>query len=131
MVLSREDFLAIRPPVEAVELEGHGKVWIRGLQADERDEYEQSLIERGPDGRSRVKRMQRNVRASLVVRCLVDEAGERMFKDNEVEALGKVDASVIDTLWDKARKLSGMDTEAIAAIAEGFSSAQDDGSSSE
>ena len=131
MVLSRDDFLAIRPPVEAVELEGHGKVWIRGLQADERDEYEQSLIERGPDGRSRVKRVQRNVRASLVVRCLVDEAGERMFQDNEVEALGHVDASVIDTLWDKARKLSGMDTEEIKVLAEGFSSAQDDGNSSE
>ena len=131
MVLSPQDFLAIKPPVEAVEIEGHGKVWIRGLQADERDAYEQSLIETGPDGRSRVKRVQRNVRASLVVRCLVDEAGERLFKDNEVEAVGHVDASVIDKLWDVARKLSGMDTEAIAAIAEGFTSAQDDGNSSE
>jgi hypothetical protein len=131
MVLSPEDFLALRPPVEAVELEGHGKVWIRGLQADERDEYEQSLIERGPDGRSRIKRVQRNIRASLVVRCLVTEAGERMFKDTDVEALGHVDASVIDKLWEVARKLSGMDTEAIQALAEGFGSAQDDGSSSE
>lgn len=131
MVLSPQDFLAIRPPTEAVELEGHGKVWIRGLQADERDEYEQSLIERGPDGRSRIKRVQRNVRASLVARCLVTEDGERMFQDNEIEALGKVDASVIDTLWDKARKLSGMDTEAIQALAEGFTSAQVDGNSSE
>lgn len=131
MVLSPEDFLALRPPTEAVDLEGHGKVWIRGLQADERDEYEQSLIERGPDGRSRVKRVQRNVRASLVVRCLVTEAGERMFKDNDVDALGKVDAAVIDKLWEIARKLSGMDTEAIRALAEGFGSAQDDGSSSE
>jgi hypothetical protein len=131
MVLSPQDFLALRPPMEAIELEGHGKVWIRGLQADERDEYEQSLIERGPDGRSRVKRHQRNVRASLVVRCLVNEQGERMFQDNEVEALGKVDASIIDKLWDKARKLSGMDTEAIQALAEGFGSAQPDGNSSE
>jgi hypothetical protein len=131
MVLSREDFLAIRPPVEEVQLEGRGPVWIRGLQADERDEYEQSLIERGPDGRSRMKRVQRNVRASLVVRCLVTEAGERMFKDNEVDALGKVDAAVIDKLWDVARKLSGMDTEEIAKLAADFDSAQENGSSTE
>jgi hypothetical protein len=131
MVLSPEEFLGIRPPVEAVELEGRGKVWIRGLQADERDEYEQSLIERGPDGRSRIKRVQRNVRASLVIRCLVDEQGERMFQDNQVDAIGKVDAAVIDKLWDIARKLSGMDTEEIAKLAADFDSAQENGSSTE
>jgi hypothetical protein len=130
-MLSREEILALRPPVEAVELEGHGKVFIRGLQADERDAYEQTLIETGPDGRTRVKRVQRNVRASLVVRCLVDENGERMFKDNDVEAIGAVDASVVDKLWDVARRLSGMDAEANEAMAEGFGSAQADGSSSE
>lgn len=130
-MLSREEFLALRPPVEAVEIEGHGKVFIKGLQADERDEYEQSLIERGPDGRARQKRVLRNVRASLVVRALCDENGERMFKDNEVDQIGHVDAAVVDKLWDKARRLSGMDTGEIEEMAEGFGSAQDDGSSSE
>lgn len=129
-MLSREEFLALRPPVEAVDLEGHGKVFVKGLQADERDDYEQSLLERGPDGRSRVKRVQRNVRASLVVRCLCDENGERLFRDNEVEAIGHVDASVVDKLWDIARKLSGMDNEEEEALAEGFDSAQDGDSSS-
>jgi hypothetical protein len=54
-----------------------------------------------------------------------------MFRDNEVEALGHVDGAVIDKLWDVARKLSGMDTEETDALAEGFTSAQADGSSSE
>lgn len=129
-MLSREEFLALRPPVEAVEIEGHGKVFVKGLQADERDAYEQSLIETGPDGRTRVKRVQRNVRASLLVRCLVDEAGERLFADKDVEAVGKIDASIADKLWDVARRLSGMDTEAVDKAAEGFDTAQDDGSSS-
>ena len=129
MALSPEEFLGLRPPTETVELEGHGKVTIKGLTAEERDDYEQSLLETGRDGQTRVKRRQHNVRASLVVRCLVTDNGDRMFTDKDVEKVGKVDAAIIDKLWDQARRLSGMgvDEEEV----EDFDSAQDDGSSSE
>ena len=129
MALSREDILALRPPTEAVELDGHGKVWIKGLTAAERDDYEQTLVETGPDGRTRVKRKQRNVRASLVVRCLVTEQGERLFTDKDTDALGNVDGAVVDKLWDVARTLSGM--AVTEEDVEAFDSAQDDGNSSE
>ena len=129
MTLSREQVLALRPTVEEVELEDHGTVRIRGLTAAERDAYEQTLVEVGPDGRATVKAAQRNVRASLVVRCLVDDAGERMFADDEVEALGEIDGAVIDKLWDVARRLSGMSTEAEEAALAGFGEAQDAASS--
>ena len=128
MALSREDILALRPPTEAVDLDS-GKAFIKGLTAAERDDYEQTLVETTPDGRTRVKRKQRNMRASLVVRCLVDESGERLFTDKDTEALGNVDGAVIDKLWDVARKLSGMAVS--EEEVEGFDSAQDEGSSSE
>ena len=108
---------------------GSGKAFIKGLTAAERDDYEQTLVETAPNGQTRVKRKQRNMRASLVVRCLVNENGERLFSDKDTEALGNVDGAVIDKLWDVARKLSGMTVS--EADVEGFDTAQDDGSSSE
>jgi len=93
MTLSKEQILATSIPQEAVDVpEWGGKVNIRGLSASERDDYEQSLVEVGPDGRTRVKKTQHNVRASLVARCLVDEAGKRLFTDADVAALGEKSA---------------------------------------
>jgi hypothetical protein len=130
MALSREELLAIKPHAVAVEIEGHGKVYLKGLDAKERDDYEQSLIERGPDGRSRSKEHQENIRAGLVLRCVCDENGERLLADDDLLALGQVDGAIIDKLWDEARKLSGMAIEEIDVRAEGFGSAQDGNSSS-
>ena len=86
-------------------------------------------METAPNGQTRMKRKQSNVRASLVVRCLVDENGERMFADKDTDKIGEVAGDVIDKLWDVARKLSGM--AVTEEEVEGFDSAQDAGSSSE
>ena len=85
-------------------------VFVRGLTAAERDDYEQGLTERTPQGGVRAKATQRNLRASFVARVVVDEAGDRVFSDKDVEALGKKNAAVIDRLWDVGRELSGMGT---------------------
>jgi len=125
MTLSKEQILATSIPQEAVDVpEWGGKVNIRGLSASERDDYEQSLVEVGPDGRTRVKKTQHNVRASLVARCLVDEAGKRLFTDADVAALGEKSGAAIDALWDVARRLSGMSLEAEEEALEGFEPAQ-------
>jgi hypothetical protein len=86
-------------------------VYVRGLTAAERDDYEQSLTERGPDGTVRAKVRQQNLRAGFVARVIVDENGERVFTDKDVDALGGKNASVIDRIWDRARELSGMGVE--------------------
>ena len=130
MALSRDELLAIRPTSEAVEIPGHGKVFVKGLTAKERDDYEQSLVEVGPDGRTRAKSNQENVRARLVVRAICDESGERLFSDADVGEVGGIDGAVIDQIWDAARRLSGMETETVDVTASSFDSAQDDGSSS-
>lgn len=104
-------------PVEVVETPewapfGVPEVRVRGLTAAERDAYEQSLVDRDPKtGRIQMRRNLPNVRASFVVRVIVDENGERVFTDADAEALGKRSGAVIDRLWDKARALSGMATE--------------------
>ena len=125
MSLAREDILATSIPSETVDVpEWDGKVIVRGLSAAERDQYESGLVEFLPDGRVRTKRNLQNVRTSLVVRCLVDEAGERLFGDADIEALGAKSGAVIERLWIIARRLSGMGDEAVEAAVEDFGLAQ-------
>lgn len=127
MTLSRAEILATSIPVETVDVpEWGGKVILRGLTASERDDYEQAMVETAPDGSVRPKRKLDNVRASLVVRCIVNEQGEREFTDADAELLGEKDAAVIDELWDVCRRLCGMTTEDEAKLAAGFDSAQGD-----
>ena len=119
--LSREQILGTPLPSEVVDVpEWDGKIILRGLSARDRDEYEQSLLEVGRDGTTRVKRHHDNVRASLVVRCIVDDNGERLFTDEEVSEVGKLDGAVVNRLWQKARELSGMGEEAEETGRRGF-----------
>lgn len=90
---------------------GVPSVHVRGLTAAERDQYEQGLTERAKDGSVRPKANLKNLRASFVMRIVVDENGERVFSDGDVEALGAKSAVVLDRLWEKGRELSGMARE--------------------
>jgi hypothetical protein len=85
-----------------------GTVRVRSLTAKERDEFEHdTYIQNGPDTELNYQ----NMRARLVVKCLVDDQGNRLFEDKETESLGKKHGAVIDMLFWKARKLSAF-TEA-------------------
>jgi hypothetical protein len=127
MTLSKEDILATSIPSETVPVpEWGGKVILRGLTATERDDYEQAMVETFPDGSMKPKRKLHNVRASLVVLCIVNEQGEREFADADADLLGAKDAAVIDRLWDVCRRLCGMSTEDEEKLAAGFDGAQAD-----
>ncbi len=131
----RDDILAAedlpREPVATPEWEpAVPKVWVRGLTAAERDAYEQGLLVSGR-GVTRVKDRVENLRAAFCVRIMVDEAGERVFTDADVTALGDKSGAVLDRIWDKGRELSGMKTEAERATEAGDPSQPDDSSSSD
>lgn len=49
--------------------------------------------------------------ANLIGRCLVDEAGERMFKDEEIEQLYDLDLSTLLVLADACQEVSGLKDE--------------------
>lgn len=84
-----------------------GTVRVRGLSGRARDAFELTLSEPGPDG-DRVPSVA-NVRARLLIRCLVDEAGTRLFADTDAYALGEKAGNVLDRLFDVACELSGLD----------------------
>lgn len=104
MTLSRNEILAAQDlPREEVRVkEWGGTVIVRGLTGAERDAYEASLLQ----GRGVIN--YENARAKLLVRCLVDEQGERLFSDADVDILGAKSAAVLDRLFSVAARLSGL-----------------------
>lgn len=111
-ILGREEILGARDlRTELVEVpEWGGAVRIRTLTAAERDSYEQALMRRR-GGRLEVE--MRGARVRLVALCVVDEQGQRLFSDQDIEALEGRSAAAIDRIFTAALKLNGMAEGAI------------------
>lgn len=86
-------------------------VHVRGLASGERDDWEQSFLTTGANGKRVTKPQVHNVRAGFVALTVVDEAGQRVFTDKDIAALATKSAAVIGRLWDVGRRLSGMKDE--------------------
>jgi hypothetical protein len=102
-------------PTETVLVpEWGGAVRVRGLTGKERDDYEGGIMvsRRNPKTGDLTQEMNlANVRARLVVRSVVDEAGQRVFTDEDAEALGGKSAHAVSRIFDVAQRLSGMRPE--------------------
>lgn len=110
-LLSREAILAAKDlTYEIVDVpEWNGAVRVRGMTADERDTFEESLQQ--GEGRKR-KMSLAHFRAKLVARCVVDAKGETLFtSDAHVKALGQRSAAALARVAAVASRLSGL-TEA-------------------
>jgi hypothetical protein len=91
---------------EAVEVpEWGGTVFIRRMTGQERDAYEADVFETKG---TTVTMKRENFRAKLVSRCLVDEAGERLFSDAEISTLSKKSAAALDKCFAAAQRINGM-----------------------
>ena len=100
----REQLLALKIPTATVKVAGiDGLVSLCGLSASGRDLWEQEIYSQR-DKKMGVK----NIRASLVVRCLTTEVGVRLFTDAEIDQVGSMPASVIDKLYEHCQRLSGL-----------------------
>jgi hypothetical protein len=99
-MLTKEQILAQNDlRTEQVEVpEWGGSVTVRAMTSRERDAYEASMVE----GDKYV-----NVRARLVASCLVDENGERMFSDEDAEALGNKGASAMNRIFNVVTRING------------------------
>jgi len=76
----------------------NGRVFVRCLSADERDDYEDTLAKRLPHSAAR-----------LVVLAACDAAGNPIFETGDVERLGKTLAGPVHRLWKAAWKLAAGD----------------------
>lgn len=105
--LTRDQILAATDSViEAVEVpEWGGLVYVRNLKGRARDQFEGSRYRMKGD---KVEVIHENTRAKLLSLCLCDEAGNLLFTEQDVWALGEKNAAVLDRLFETAQRLSAL-----------------------
>lgn len=108
--LTRDQILQAQDlPAEDVEVpEWGGVVRVRALTGAERDAYEASVVRRKGN---KMEYDPTNMRAKLVAMCVVDEQGNRVFSDKDVELLGRKSAAALDRVFQVAQRLSGLRAE--------------------
>lgn len=106
MAISKESILQFKskPTVTVNVPEWGGVVHVRVMSGTERDDYEDETFRlNGSD----VSLNRKNARARLLVRCIADEAGQRIFSDEDADALGGQPANIIDKVYAEALKVNG------------------------
>lgn len=105
-ILNRKQILeADDIAVETVHIpEWGGDVLVRGLTGYERDQLERAVIEL--KGKRAIIRD--NIRAKMVSMSVVDEDGNLVFSESDIEALGKKSASALQRIFEVAQRLSGL-----------------------
>lgn len=101
-ILSAKDVKLEQVPVP----EWGGDVFVKSLSGTERDAFE--------DAYSSDK--MKNFRVRFLVLALCDDAGERLFSDAEIDALGKKSAAVIARLFEKAWAFNAFRTEDVDTL---------------
>lgn len=109
-LLTKEQILGAQDiQTETVEVpEWGGAVIVRGMSGRERDSFEASMIK--GKGKSASVNLE-NLRAKLVSKCVVDEAGKRLFSDDDIPALAAKSASALNHVYEAAQRLSGVTEE--------------------
>lgn len=119
-LLSREQILQVDDAqVQEVQVpEWGGSVRIKALNGTERDAFEASVAT-AMAGKG-VKLNLLNVRAKLVSLAAVDEQGQRLFRDQDVTALGRKNAAALDRVFAVAQRLAGLSEKDVEAITVNF-----------
>jgi hypothetical protein len=98
-------------PAEPVDVpEWGGTVYVRVMSGTEKSDFENSIVV----GEDKVDT--RNMHAKLLVRCLADEKGERLFADDDTGALGNKSSLVLSRLFDDARRVNKMRKEDVEEL---------------
>ena len=98
---------------EVVKVPEWGKdveVIVGSMTAAARDSWEQSLIASDGKGVNTA-----NATARLLVACIINEKGERVFKESDAEQLGRKSARALNRLARAAQRLNGLTASDIEA----------------
>jgi hypothetical protein len=89
-----------------------GCVTLRELNGIEKDHYEAGIFKTNGAGREVDIIL---LRSKLIARCLVDDDGKRLYRDDEIGQLAEdFPASFLEVLWSAARELNGMAEDSVA-----------------
>jgi hypothetical protein len=88
---------------EEVEVpEWGGKVIVRMMTGRERDAFEASVMLAGK------KPNYDNLRARLVALTVIDEEGNRLFSEKDIEWLGQKSAAALEKIFDVSQRLNAI-----------------------
>ena len=112
---------------EDVQIPEWGGAWVRvrTLQANERDRFEASTVQR--NGKKVTTNLE-NIRARLCLLCMVDENGERLFQEEDTFPLGGKSAAALDRIFTVAQRLNGLRDEDVEELAKNSSGDQSEDS---
>ena len=105
MGLTKQQILATREPQEAVAWLNGDIVHVAAMTGKARDSFEKESVLMSTDNDEYAHLT--NFRARLLVRCLVDENGARLFTNEDADALGEVWCAPLDKVFDVAKRLNG------------------------
>ena len=90
-----------------------GTILVRGLTGTDRDAWEMSLFSVDTSGEDvDMQATIENRRAKMVSRAVVDEQGNLLFSEADVERLGQKSALVLDRICNVINRLSGIGKDA-------------------
>lgn len=105
---------AVDSKLEKVDVpEWGGEVYLRTLTGTERDRFEASCLVGGKFGPQGMQ----NIRARLMVLCICDAEGKRLFDDKDAIELGAKSAAVLDRLFAAAQRLNGLSEQDVEELA--------------
>ncbi len=104
----RDDILATTLAKKKIEVPGWPGIecYVREITAGELGQANQESVSLGPDGTLIVNPDISGKRQRLVMRCLVDADGQRVFADTDFEAVSALSGAAIDFLYDAAREIN-------------------------
>ena len=114
-ILSRDEILKAQDiKTEEVQVpEWGGSILVRGLTGIERDRFEESILQ--GHGKNRTVTLD-NIRAKLIARSVVDEQGNRIFSDADIEGLGKKSGATLSRVFEVCQRLSGLNEGALEEL---------------
>ncbi len=90
-----------------VEIDGLGKVRLQDMNAREHSWYQAQFLD--SDGRPDITRASQVYKGLLIALCVVDEHGERMYDESDVDKILAGSAVVVDELADACMAHCGLD----------------------
>jgi hypothetical protein len=86
-----------------------GDVYVRIMTAAERDSFEQKyFLSEKPD--------LVGIRAQLAATCIVDEQGNNLFTDADLDQLKKKSAAAVEVVFKAAESLNALSTESVEEL---------------
>ena len=87
-----------------------GEVIVQTMTGTGKDSFERGCFEDQKNGKV-------NVRGRLVAACVVDDKGNRLFAEQDIEALGRKSAKALDRVFDVSARLNAVSEKDIEDIA--------------